>query len=212
MCVLPYLRHLVPEKKKSFTFSHFPFRTSTDHCCSRKRSPLTCYYCTCLLYNKFMYACILFTFSRRHARVYCLSVKRGAFISCEQLLLLLFFFCFFVFHKACGTIDLQALLRNGRTPFSTIVWMCILYDVNTVFFLVSLFIFFLNFAVKSRLDEFNAYAPIWYRANFCFTFRAKSKKKKILYLWLFPAGENLKRLYAHHVTGTHRNGRRYLCG
>lgn len=120
---------------------------------------------------------------------------------------------FFVFHKACGTIDLQALLRNGRTPFSTIVWMCILYDVNTVFFLVSLFIFFLNFAVKSRLDEFNAYAPIWYRANFCFTFRAKSKKKKkILYLWLFPAGENLKRLYAHHVTGTHRNGRRYLCG
>ena len=122
MCVLPYLRHLVPEKKKSFTFSHFPFRTSTDHCCSRKRSPLTYYYyCTSLLYNKFMYACILFTFSRRHARVYCLSVKRGAFISCEQLLLLLFFFCFFVFHKACGTIDLQALLRNGRTPFSTIV-------------------------------------------------------------------------------------------
>lgn len=118
MCVLPYLRHLVPEKKKSFTFSHFPFRTSTDHCCSRKRSPLTYYYyCTSLLYNKFMYACILFTFSRRHARVYCLSVKRGAFISCEQLLLLLFFFCFFVFHKACGTIDLQALLRKGARLF-----------------------------------------------------------------------------------------------
>lgn len=104
MCVLPYLRHLVPEKKKSFTFSHFPFRTSTDHCCSRKRSPLTYYYCTCLLYNKFMYACILFTFSRRHARVYCLSVKRGAFISCEQLLLLLFDFFFLFFTRLVGQL------------------------------------------------------------------------------------------------------------
>ena len=149
MCVLPYLRHLVPEKKKSFTFSHFPFRTSTDHCCSRKRSPLTCYYCTCLLYNKFMYACILFTFSRRHARVYCLSVKRGAFISCEQLLLLLFDFFFSVFHKACGTIDLQALLRKGARLFP-LYWECAFY---TTLILYSFFGFFVVFFFEFRRQK-----------------------------------------------------------
>lgn len=133
-----------------------------------------------------MYACILFTFSRRHARVYCLSVKRGAFISCEQLLLLLFFFCFFVFHKACGTIDLQALLRNRRTPFSTILGMCILYDVNTVFFFWFFCCFFFwispSKAAWTNSMHMHLYGIV---PTFVSPFSPNQKKKNILYLWLF---------------------------
>lgn len=135
-----------------------------------------------------MYACILFTFSRRHARVYCLSVKRGAFISCEQLLLLLFVFFFFVFHKACGTIDLQALLRNGRTPFSTIVWMCILYDVNTVFFfLVSLFIFFFEFRRQKPLGRIQCICTYMVSCQLLFHLsrQIEKKKKKKYYIFDF---------------------------